>query len=368
MIELLGLVEGAYGGGAMVQVLLLNDTRLVGHHGSTAVVETIFAQLRDRGIDVVSHLSAPLQPDSAVETYGALLINGEGAMHHGRRNSQYFSKLAEEMKGRGVPTFLVNSVYQENTSEIVARMPSFTGIYCRESQSVELLASQGVPAKLCPDLTFAMQMPKALQWRRGDEIRVLDSTVTETNRDLFGFAQDCGLPFQTMRYPPARVAKRSPKNFKRRLRLDVMKAMGSLFPRSYEFGRYRSALADRNAFLRRLTDGTRVVVSGRFHGVCLCMKLGVPFLAVSSNTHKVEGLLSDAGLGHRMLASHALDLSWVERKGDWTQSDAQKCVRYGQNAQRPIASMFDRIADAARQSAHARGLTSEDPQAAATTA
>jgi polysaccharide pyruvyl transferase WcaK-like protein len=55
--------------------------------------------------------------------------------------------------------------------------------------------------------------------------------------------------------------------------------------------------------------GSAGVVTARFHSVCLCIGLGVPFVAVSSNTPKIEALLEDSGLdvGRRMISRDSLD-------------------------------------------------------------
>ena len=51
--------------------------------------------------------------------------------------------------------------------------------------------------------------------------------------------------------------------------------------------------------MNRLGDmrDASVVVTGRFHGACLSVVAQRPFVAVSSNTHKIEGLCRDAELG-----------------------------------------------------------------------
>ncbi len=54
--------------------------------------------------------------------------------------------------------------------------------------------------------------------------------------------------------------------------------------------------------LQRLGEA-KSLVTGRFHQVCMALALGTPFLAVRSNTAKIEALCRDAGLDptHRMV-------------------------------------------------------------------
>jgi polysaccharide pyruvyl transferase WcaK-like protein len=87
-----------------------------------------------------------------------------------------------------------------------------------------------------------------------------------------------------------------------------------------------------------------VVVAARFHGVCLCVKVGVPFLAIASNTAKIEGMLADAGLSDRMLDMAHLDIDVIRRRSSWSQAHEASRVRYVKDAQVRIGAMFDDIA------------------------
>jgi hypothetical protein len=328
-----------------MRILLINDTRLVGHHGSSAVVDVILQQFAARGIEVVSHLQQRIDL-GGIDRYGfkAVVINGEGAMHRGQKSSHFFSRLAQDMSSRGMPIFLINTVYDETTPEIVERMHYFTGVYCRETPSVRRLAAQGVGAELCPDLTYALEMPEGLAWCPGPRIVVLDTTVAGTNRTLHAFCRDNGLLFQPIRCSPRLLSIALPKNLLRIVRFNTTKLAGRLLPGVYNFARYANGVTDRREFLRRLADGTLVVVAARFHGVCLCMKAGVPFLAISSNTPKIEGMLADAGLSHRMLDIPDLDVGRIEARAVWTAADEAKRVAYVEAAKVSIARMFDGIA------------------------
>src|SRR5262249_37657337 len=148
----------------------------------------IFEQFALRGIEVWSHLKHGINIENIGDPRcGAVVINGEGAMHDGQKYSHLFSRIGEQMRQRGIPIFLINTVFDEETPEIVARMKNFTAIYCRESQSVGRLHAKGVAAKLCPDLTFATGVPEGIVWRPGARIVVLDTTVSRTNRALHRF-------------------------------------------------------------------------------------------------------------------------------------------------------------------------------------
>jgi len=326
----------------MKKILLVNDTRMVGHHGSSAVVDVIMQQFAMRDIEVWSHLQHGIHIDNIGEHgCNAVVINGEGAMHSGQKNSHLFSRIGQQMRERRVPVFLINTVFDERTPEIVARMKHFTRIYCRETPSVERLLTHGVEARLCPDLTFGLDVPEGMAWRRGEKIVVLDSTVANTNRALHKFCINSGTSFQPIRSSPALLRVTNAKNLLRIARFNLTKALGKLLPRSYRFNRYANAVTDRREFLRRISDGTRVVVAARFHGVCFCMKLGVPFLAIPSNTAKIEGMLTDAGLSGRMLAFEDLEIDVIRRRSVWSPAEEESRKRYVAGAQANISGMFD---------------------------
>jgi polysaccharide pyruvyl transferase WcaK-like protein len=324
------------------KVLLINDTRMVGHHGSSAVVDVIIQQFARRDIIVYSHLQ-----NLGDHGCHAVVINGEGAMHGAQKNSHVFSRIGQEMSQRGIPVFLINTVFDEHTPEIVARMRHFTHVYCRETPSAERLAASGARVGVCPDLTYALELG-TVGWRPGDAIVVLDTTVATTNRKLHQFCRENDLRFQPIRTSPRLVRATDPRNLIRIARFNAKKYVGKLAPGSYALNRYSNAVGSTQTFVRLLAEGTRVVIAARFHGVCFCMKVGVPFLAVSSNTPKIEGMLADAGLGDRMLDMADLDLKVIESRSLWTTTHEERRQHYVADAKERISKMFDDIAQTIR--------------------
>lgn len=331
----------------MSKILLINDTRMGGHHGSSVCVNVIFREFDKRGIAVLSHLQDNVNLERAkVEGIRAVVINGEGTMHSGQKNSRAFSKLAEKMHEQGVPTYLINTVYSETTPEVAKRMQYFTEIYCREGRSADMLMAQGVPARVCPDLTYAMEVPPTLRWTRGSRTVVLDSTVAATNRALHAFARKNRFEFQSIRCAPQLLNPYSRRNWVRLVRFRTKQALCKILPHIYEFGRYANATTSKDEFLRRLANRTNVVVAARFHGVCMCLKLGVPFIAVASNTPKCESMLTDAGLANRMVPLTELNFDTLKIGTEWTIDDEAKRLDYLRLAEAKISEMFDRISSA----------------------
>lgn len=331
----------------MRKILLVNDTRIVGHHGSSAVVEVIVQEFAKRGIRVLSELQHRIKV-SNVADHGcrAVVINGEGAMHGGRKHSHLFSRIGQQMSERGIPVFLINTVFHEKTPEIVARMRYFNAIYCRETQSAQRLAAIGVEARVCPDLTFGLDLADDLTFRHGNRIVVLDTTVASKNRMLLRFSRRNKLEFLPLRTSPDLISATSVRNWLRIGRFTASMQIGKLLPSVYYFGRYANAAPDLRAFLQAIADGALVVVAARFHGVCFCLKLGVPFLAVSSNTPKIEGMLADARLSHKMLDIANLSTDQIRSRCAWSPSDEENRIHYVNDAKGRVTQIFDEIAAA----------------------
>jgi hypothetical protein len=336
-----------FDGGGERKVFLVNDTRIVGHHGSTAVVDAIVREFAKRGVTVLSQLQHGIDLASMGDRgCRAVVINGEGAMHGGGKHPHRFARIGQQMSERRIPVFLINTVFYERTPEIVGRMRHFTRIYCRETQSARRLAAVGVEATVVPDLTFGLDLPDGMAFRPGDKIVVLDTTVAGKNRKLHRFCWQNALGLLPLRTPPPLVRASNFRNLLRIARFNATRYIGRLVPGLYFFGRYANAVEDRHDFLQQIADGTLVAIAARFHGVCFCLQLGVPFLAISSNTPKIEGLLADAGLSHRMLDMADLDLAEIRRRCAWSPSDEEKRKRYVGDARMRIGRMFDEISAA----------------------
>ena len=74
----------------------------------------------------------------------------------------------------------------------------------------------------------------------------------------------------------------------------------------------------------------------------MCLLTGTPFLALTSNSHKVEGMLDDAGLSHRIV--RPADIRAVlAHPPAWTADDAEKALAYVNKAKRGQRAMFKKI-------------------------
>ncbi len=259
-----------------MRALVLNDTRrgsFSRHIGCAAVMEHLLHLCATHGIDVGRTFKEPERLDSqefveALHDAQIVIVNGEGTMHHDTRVALILARAIVFAKGHGKATALVNAVWQANRV-VNGCLQSLDYVCARDSHSAAQMREAGLPEPdVAPDLSF-YRMPgegEPLPGTRGSAVLVIDSVDAEFSERLYAFASARRLEFRVM------------QDWRQRPGGGALPFAGSAHVSLEEL---RSA---------------GVVITGRFHAVCLAMKYGVPFLTARSNTHKIEALLHDAGL------------------------------------------------------------------------
>jgi polysaccharide pyruvyl transferase WcaK-like protein len=238
------------------------------------------------------------------------VINGEGSLHHNRPVIQELLEIAGLRRAAGVPTALVNSSWFANDPALTARLSVFDLVALREARSHGEVSKAGIPCILVPDLALREGMNRAKERppRPTGPVMVSDSTREEDTRMLRSLAARRAWQYLPVLYPPE-VPRPGAKSRKIWRKCRLAQRLGPL-ARWWVSPRYHAHLAGvagLDAYCAALA-GSAGVVTARFHTVCLCLGLGVPFVAVASNTPKIEALLEDAGLdpGRRMVSRNSL--------------------------------------------------------------
>jgi len=215
------------------------------HCGSNIVWNTIKKYLKKKHIELVPTL----------EDSDSLLINGEGSMHHGSRGFMRKMNLLEKAQLIGKNTFLINTVWMKNPSLYDSVLRNINQIVCRDLFSCEdLQKNHGVDSSLAPDLS-------CLSMTSEERLIFLESLGNRNNQMIFTdfYASD----FEGwVQYTACKF-----KDFKT---VDMSKIS------------WISLLS--------LIGQSRLVVTGRFHMVCACLLTKTPFVALKSNSHKIEGM------------------------------------------------------------------------------
>jgi hypothetical protein len=258
----------------MTRVALFNDTGRYPHVGCRGVssghdrmlarlgVEVAYRSFhgdwrelwqgdRERSLDAFrrSPLAAELRRVDAV------VVNGEGTIHH--EGGRHLVAVLAGAQDLGLPTFLVNAVFQESEEDLVTltRLRDFT---VRDAASSAYLGRLDVAHRVVFDSILEADFVDEPAWDLGGRIAITD---WHSSRDA-----DVGVALETLRRDLGDNAVSYPLE-------DAARA-----------DRWRHAVAD----LRT----ARLVVTARHHGVCLAGLAGVPLVAMGSNTWKIEGMLA----------------------------------------------------------------------------
>jgi len=341
-------------------IVVANDVGVTRHHGSKMVTARFVDELSSRGFVVVTIAAGESWPNHTefIEKASAVVVNGEGTLHHCAPAAQQLLALAPYCQARSIPVFLANSIWQDNSLMMAQQAKSFTEVFVRESRSQKQLAESGVSSEVVPDLVVGWLAPDGQSsTRRG--VVITDSVVMSDTQLLAKSAQATGAVFTTLEPPEPEPLDYTHHSFIR-LRVDGPTSLSGLWRAVI-----RSAYRARGAFyatVRRwrgqqvefsLEDfftalhHSELLITGRFHAVCMAMVTGTPFLAPASNSHKIEAMLDDAGLSDRVISSSVVKEA-VLMPPTWTNSEAEAVARYVGQAISAQNNMFDTIARHAR--------------------
>jgi polysaccharide pyruvyl transferase WcaK-like protein len=268
-----------------------------------------------------------------IRQFDLLIVNGEGTMHHDSEKALSLCRAAAYAAGRGKATALINTVWQAN-NQLNDYLAAFHLVAAREPNSQTAIARTGCPARLVPDLVFHSHIP-------GTPRGGAPTPVAHARRTAVIDSVDRGT---TLKWAWRALLRghglfvMHPLNLERLARRPVLTRglawrVGSP-PRL--IGRH---FADQLGAYDR-------VISGRFHGCCLAMLLGLPVLGLPSNTHKIEGLFHDAGLGNTALITRGRRHE-VERRFEHVQACQEEVRQYISTARTRIDQLFNDIAQLA---------------------
>lgn len=261
-----------------MKTIILNDTRRAPNHlGCVTVMSNLLHLAGSKGLEVFrtfTRVDVAESPEflSALEAAEVVIVNGEGTMHHDAPGAKALARAVAAAHRAGKRTALLNAVWQDNV-ETVSCLEHFDFVQVRDSYSLDQIRLAGrSDALLAPDFSFyqgsdsAADIPTRIRSTYVERGLVVDSIIPHVSARMYDYAARHRLPFFVM----SSWAGKAPME-------------------RHPIGRSEFLALQT---LRRAP----FILSGRFHAVCLAMKHGIPFVALSSNTHKIEALLEDAGL------------------------------------------------------------------------
>lgn len=341
-----------------LRAALVHTTAQLGHHGCTLVCRQIGALASESNIDVVSWLPLFFAEQSFDwSRYDLVIVNGEGSLHHSRKAARRIAALGAFFADRQIPAYLINTVYQENDPRTAAGVARYRRVFVRDSLSKAEAEGAGVSATVVPDLSLSW-VPPARAQKNGAGIVVSDSTCHATAAELFGLARSLGVPFFSLLTRPPVLPDFPDRNLRQRLRHHIRRGLYRLLPDGAQKAKILNQQADFNSFIRWLDKEAAFVVAGRFHAVCFCLLLEIPFLALPSNTRKIEGLCADAGLADRALGRMAeladrLPRASAAAEARFSDDELARIRSFRSHAREAALGMFRLLDDDARRGASA---------------
>lgn len=287
-------------------VLVLGDTRGLLHHGCELVLEGLLQLIHQAGakeVDVVPGLRGKTNR-SDVRDAELLLLNGEGMLHHDRPVVDDALTLAEDRRRRGLRTKLVNFSWFENSQSSTERLDAFDGLAPRDGSTAATLREAGHDVFPMTDLAVHQTLRMIRSSGRRSGILVGDSTQPAVARALRKLAQHRGWSSTPVLMPPGQRSGRKARKIAKRIQVSRLVGAWVL---SNRYRGHRDGDPKTLDHLRKLGEAEGLL-TGRFHQVCMALALGTPFLAVGSNTAKIEAICIDAGLdpAHRVLGSEQI--------------------------------------------------------------
>jgi len=318
----------------MVKAIILNDTsREDGHLGCALVMDNIHKLCAKHNIEVVSSIKRTdvyLDNDyeNILDRTDIVIVNGEGSMHDDQDVALNLIKSLKIAKKKNKKMFLINTVWQNNNI-LNDYLHFFEKIYVRESLSQKEVIAAGFDAEVVPDLSLYTDISDVKTNVKKDNIQIIDSIIKKHTNDLSNLALRLRAKFYCMGHGAVKLYELHHKYRKYRLRLKGCGLQN----------------------INELNDIAKheAMLSGRFHAVCIAMKLKTPFLFIGSNTHKIEGLLSDVGVDYNdyLITSKTYNSSKSEIiefvKSNYSKNE-EKFDKYVNSAIHKIENMFSEIA------------------------
>jgi len=285
--------------------VLFNDTGLASHHGCRAVCKVIHEAMKTRGFRLAGAMRAGSKWRSnrrflnAAAEADLIIVNGEGTMHSGSVSARsVIDFISEYRRTTKAPIAMINTIWERNPVEWCAELNHVQIISARDRSSQRTLTEAGLPARYVPDLSLTAFAPGSPDDRSGG-IGWCDSVNKGIAAKLEKLASSRNEPFLPLHARLKHVDHADISLLRRKVDGLLHRSKLGL---KYGNGRNVRLFEDAAGFYQSLHT-LEVVVSGRFHGTCLALLAGTPFIAIPSNTRKIEQLATDAGLDERRIVN-----------------------------------------------------------------
>ncbi|MFN4158145.1 MAG: polysaccharide pyruvyl transferase family protein [Gemmobacter sp.] len=308
------------------RIALFNDTSVSPHLGCRAVMTSLVGLVQNRGWGEVIHrhpLGREWRDDPAalraLEAADLIVVNGEGSVHHGNARAVQLSALGPAARDLGKPAVMLNATLEANEGIVAKNLAAFPALWVRDSRSAAWAASQGLSARVCPDLSLISATAVLPTTGQGGPV-YMDCVIRPTTAKLARWARaDRAVLYSLVINSDNHIMGL------RRNRPREMTPMVPLRP------------CPRPEVLQRILANHSGLVTGRFHGACFGLLQRLPMLAVRSNTWKIEAMFDDIGLAPNRVLPDDADANSPPVIPPWTPAEAQAVEAYLEQARRMTA-------------------------------
>lgn len=333
-----------------MKIVILNDTSHEAHHGCEVVVGNIKKLALKNGMEVIDTHPVGVNWEKSqtfiesISKCDLVLVNGEGTLHHAQLRARELITIAKYVKESvGIPVVLINSTYQDNGDEMAEYTKYFDLVYVRETLSKNHLEKYNIQSKVVPDMTFYSKFDLS-EKVVSEDIGVSDSVYIELSEELFELCIG-----NNYKYFPAltspKIRLNSVGNIARYLKHSVFVSIKFLLYKlglkfSHQIVRAFFYVGNYQDYIQEISR-LNFLIAGRYHSLCFALKTLTPFVAIKSNSHKIEGMLHDIGIGEkRIIDRHNLNQFHME---EFSEDEIDKILTYVDNAPLQIEVMFEEI-------------------------
>lgn len=291
---------------AKLSAVVLNDTACRHHHGCRLVMRNLIYALNAIGISVqaTSYVGQDWRKNTnflrAIQICDMIIINGEGTLHHGKEKAELLLRVTQHPDAGGKIKILLNALYEENPKSWLNYLSNFDLIGLRDHRSFKYVQENGFKqAYETSDLSlfFSENILKQHSVRAG--IAVSDSILKQKRKTLMSFykaQKDNGAVF----IPIVSATRHLPKQKTGVTQhLDNLRYRGKLCIKS--FLDPTTIYYDDHLEYMAAMQNKKLYITGRFHGICLALKTRTPFVALASNSWKMQSLLERIGMENRIV-------------------------------------------------------------------
>jgi hypothetical protein len=233
------------------KIYIVNDTSK-GHAGSRAVMQSLNRIVEKIGTIEQRHYVGDLNVNKEIiEKSDIIFINGEGTFHHNSPGAVFIDKTIKLAVELNKKVFLVNTSFFQNIEPEI-----YKNIYiaCRELFSYNIAKSYGLNPFLFLD-SAADKRFLNLKGKNCDKTKIAKG-ITHPHSPFYKLEEQIEGETIFLKFPFNGV------NFK--------------------------------DFIINLKN-ISLYITGQYHGIYAAGLAGIPFIAIPSNTHKIESLISWSG-------------------------------------------------------------------------